>query len=267
MKINILPFFTGMLSIILCTITLNAYAQNSDAGRVISVRGFVTATDDQGNSRTLARGDVLASGDLIETGARSRLNILFTDGSTYSLRDSTSFKIDEYVDAGANNSNSRASFSIFRGALEAVSGWIGKGNASNYRMNTPFATIGLRGTTFQIEIINNPDGTTEVRASTIEGEIVYSSVSTDSGPAPIPPGLIPSEDNTGVTVEIDDATGEVQSVVLTEGESLSHPLRLAITRFAGRLFESEVDEGVDGTDGGDDDCGDDCDPPEGSPTL
>lgn len=265
MKINVTNFFTGILSIILCIISLNSFAQNTEAGKVIAMRGFVTATDSLGNSRTLSRGDTLSSGDLIETGERSRLNILFSDGSTYLLRDRTTFKIDEYVDAGANNVRSKASFSIFRGALEAVSGWIGKGNSENYRMTTPFATIGLRGTTFQIEIINNPDGTTEVRASTLEGEIVYSSVSTDNGPSPIPPGLIPSDDLTGIEVEIDDTTGEVQSIVLTAGSSLRQPLEQALTRFAGQLFDSEIDNNGNGNDGGNDEDEDD-DIEAGSPT-
>jgi len=245
MKTHIQAFFTGALLTLLCIISLSAHAQSTDAGRVISVRGFVTVTDTQGNSRTLARGDTLSSGDLIETGSRSRLNILFTDGSTYVLRSATSFKIDEYVDAGQDNEDSRANFSIFRGALEAVSGWIGKGKSQNYRMNTPYATIGLRGTTFQIEIINNDDGTTEVRASTIEGAIVYSSLNSGSGPKAIPPGLVPSDDLTGVEVEVDDETGEVTSLILTAGQALSHPLTLAISRFAGTLFESQLDDTSD----------------------
>ena len=60
------------------------------------------------------------------------------------MRPNTLVKIDAYSANGDATDNS--AILLIRGALRSVTGWIGKLNAKRYRITTPTATIGIRGT-------------------------------------------------------------------------------------------------------------------------
>lgn len=210
------------LSAFLLLLAANTFAQPEPDGRLLSVRGFVTVTDSTGDVRQLKRGDTIASSDVIETSNRSRAVILFSDGSRYTLRSNTTFKIDRYAFSGTDDQNAQARFSILRGALQAVSGLIGKKNRQNFRLNTPISTIGLRGTTFQVELTRDSSGQLQVNVFTLEGAIIYSTVITGTGQGTsLPESVDASTDNTSLEVDVDDTTGEVQSISVEAGTGLS----------------------------------------------
>ena len=50
--------------------------------------------------------------------------------------------------------STRAFFRLLKGSFRAVSGLIGKGNQDDYRVSTPVATIGIRGTDYFAQIID-----------------------------------------------------------------------------------------------------------------
>lgn len=50
--------------------------------------------------------------------------------------------------------STRAFFRLLRGGFRAVSGLIGKANVNDYRVSTPVATIGIRGTDWALYIVN-----------------------------------------------------------------------------------------------------------------
>lgn len=49
---------------------------------------------------------------------------------------------------------SRAFFKLLRGGFRAVSGLIGKGDSADYRVSTPVATIGIRGTDYTVVLVD-----------------------------------------------------------------------------------------------------------------
>jgi hypothetical protein len=46
---------------------------------------------------------------------------------------------------------------LFKGAARSITGWIGKRNAASYRITTPTATIGIRGTDHETIVIDKID--------------------------------------------------------------------------------------------------------------
>lgn len=58
------------------------------------------------------------------------------------------------VASTATGGNSRAFFRLLRGGFRAVSGLIGKANANEYRVATPVATIGIRGTDYIVVLVD-----------------------------------------------------------------------------------------------------------------
>lgn len=125
--------------------------------------------------RPLSKGDSVFSGELISSGPNSYVNLKFTDGGFQLLRPNSRFQIESYahkaepaaaaapsspttpapvttaplaIQPAAEDGSSRAFFRLLRGGFRAVSGLVGKVDRTEYRIATPVATIGIRGTDF-----------------------------------------------------------------------------------------------------------------------
>lgn len=117
------------------------------AGRVTFVIGDVTAISSNGTKRVLAKGELLNSGERLETG-KGRLQIRFTDGSLLSLQPNTVFGLDNYTYARNKPQDGNLVFNFVRGGMRTISGAIGRVNRANYTVKTPAGTIGIRGTAY-----------------------------------------------------------------------------------------------------------------------
>lgn len=127
--------------------TASGYAVAEQAGRVNFVTGDVKATSTDGSVRSLARGDVINSGDKISTGS-GRLQLRFTDGGFVSLQPNTVFGVDQYLYANKPPEETSLFFSLLQGGMRTITGAIGKVNKQSYKVRTPVATIGIRGTEY-----------------------------------------------------------------------------------------------------------------------
>ncbi len=132
---------TISISIILLLSLAAAAAAAPVAGRVVALQGQVTA-EAAGVKRVLAlRGDVF-EGDVIATAANGRAQIMFRDRTMFTLGPNSRLGITEYLRTAAG----RAEFQLQQGNIRMVSGQIVRNNPDNFRMNTPVACIGVRGT-------------------------------------------------------------------------------------------------------------------------
>ena len=131
---------------LLCVATIHA-ALAAD-GRALVASGAVALERPQAAPVPVAAGTEFERGDLIRTGSDGRVQIRFTDGSIVSLQPGTAFRIDDYrFDA----TGQRGFFFLVRGALRTITGAIGKRDHDDYRMQTPTATVGVRGTEYVAE--------------------------------------------------------------------------------------------------------------------
>lgn len=117
------------------------------AGRVEFTVGAVTAVGVDGRERPLSKGAEINAGDTLQT-ADGRLQARFTDGGYISLQPNTEFKVEDYNFNGKADGSEKGFFSLVKGGLRAITGSIGHTNRQAYRVNTPVATIGIRGTEF-----------------------------------------------------------------------------------------------------------------------
>lgn len=152
-------------------------AEPPPAGHVALVAGHGTALGADGATiRELRKDDPLYSGEVISAAASSYVNMRFNDGAFVLLRPNTRFAIEAYhgpataspaappvvpakPDTTVAPSTARtaaapvpaqAFFRLLKGGLRAVSGLIGKVDHDEYRMSTPVATIGIRGTDYYV---------------------------------------------------------------------------------------------------------------------
>lgn len=82
------------------------------------------------------------------------MEIQLEDGSDLTVMPNSSLVIDEYVYAGAGSPGSLA-ITLSRGAMRMVSGKMAK---PSYSITTPVTTIGVRGTTFTLNVTDQETG-------------------------------------------------------------------------------------------------------------
>lgn len=135
--------------LLLCLLAAPAQAQEV-AARVQFLVGDVTATSPDGQLRILQKGDRVYSGETIRTGEEASAQLIYRDRSRMAVRVNTEFTIREYSYDEGNQSESKSIFSLLSGALRTVTGLIGKANRNNVTIDTPNATIGIRGTDHEV---------------------------------------------------------------------------------------------------------------------
>ena len=129
-------------------------AAEAAAGRVEFAIGGVTAITPSGESRVLSKGVEINSGDTIRT-TDGRVQVRFTDGGYMSLQPNTEFIVENYQFEGKQDGSERGFFRLVEGGLRAITGIVGRNNRPAYRVATPVATIGIRGSEFLAEHRDN----------------------------------------------------------------------------------------------------------------
>lgn len=105
-------------------------------------------------------GDPIYRGDIVATAADGKVGIVFADGTAFDLSSNARMAMTEFVYDPNSTSNSTL-LSLTKGTFTFVAGKIAK--TGDMKIDTPVATMGIRGTTPHVEI--SEDGT--VRFSTL----------------------------------------------------------------------------------------------------
>jgi hypothetical protein len=144
-----------MLSGLVGVLSLTSFSVTAlDYGKVVFKVGDPIATNEQG-SRDIIKGDNLGSGDTIQTQS-GIVQIRFPDKSFMSLKPKTEFVIDSYNYDTDDASSQESKYKLNFGEIRTVSGLIGKTNQKDYSIETPVATIGIRGTKFRVVVLEIP---------------------------------------------------------------------------------------------------------------
>ena len=120
-------------------------------GRVETVSGSANAVRN-GVSVTLNQGDLVFRGDTVSTDRGSSLGITFIDGTTFSLASSARMVLNEMVYNPGGQGNS-ALISLVQGSITFLAGQVAK--TGDMRVDTPVATMGIRGTLVKADIDAN----------------------------------------------------------------------------------------------------------------
>ena len=118
------------------------------AGRVEFSVGTVYALNANGIKHDIAKGDDINKGDTLITEAGSRVQLRFTDGGYISLQPNSEFNVKDYNFNGKPDGTELSIFGLIKGGFRAITGAIGHTKRSAYRVDTPVATIGIRGTEY-----------------------------------------------------------------------------------------------------------------------
>ncbi|HEY0962455.1 MAG TPA: FecR family protein, partial [Pseudomonadales bacterium] len=141
----------GLLSTLVSTLAIPALVlaqspSGESIGIVIAVRGQVEALDASGAVRQLTRGADVFAADTIAVGPEGYAQVRMVDEALISLKSDTSFTISSYEFDGNPATPDSATMSMVRGGFRTISGSIGDADEDTYRIDTPHASIGIRGT-------------------------------------------------------------------------------------------------------------------------
>jgi hypothetical protein len=143
-----------------------------------TLQGTATITHN-GVTSPLTPSTPIYMNDTIQTGARSKADVLFADNTEMTLSDNTKLQVDDYVYDPNLNSNNKATYSLLEGAFVYVSGLIGKKDPDSVRIETQASGIGTRGTKF----ILRTTGTNSFEIDLIEGAVAVDKTVTASTPS------------------------------------------------------------------------------------
>lgn len=122
-------------------------APSDEAGKITFLLGkaFING------SQKAKVGSAIREGDVVETLGNGHVHIRFVDGGLVSVRPDSRLSIEHYRYDPVQPSNSIIKFDLNQGVMRSISGTGAKSARDKFRLNTPIAAIGVRGTDFVVK--------------------------------------------------------------------------------------------------------------------
>jgi hypothetical protein len=136
----------------------NIPAPTSVAGTVTHLSGLLRVKSAAGVNRVLAVKSEVMQGDTLITERDTYARIKFTDDGEAVLRPGTQLAVEAYSYDAVAPAKDNIVLSLLKGGLRAVTGLAGQRNHDVVKINTPTATIGIRGTHFGALFCQNDCG-------------------------------------------------------------------------------------------------------------
>ncbi|OOV88695.1 FecR family protein [Oceanospirillum linum] len=150
--------YLSLILLVCCCFDPVAYAEDDSqpmVGNIIQIQGRVQLFR-SGKIEQLKEHTILQEGDRVITASSGRVGLRMRDNSRILLANTTEFEIKRYrFDPVAGTSD--AQFKLVTGAFRAITGAIGQQSDPQFEVETPVATIGIRGTDFWGGFIFNGD--------------------------------------------------------------------------------------------------------------
>lgn len=165
-----LPYFRSFAALTACLIA-SGWAGASIpeiVGEVTTVIGVASLRQGNADGEPVRRGAPVRAGDRIETAAGGHVHIRFIDGGLVSVRPGSRLLVQEYRKENAA-SHGAIRFQLEQGVVRSVTGDWGEKARDRFRLNTPVAAIGIKGTDFIVKSVGDL-----TQASVITGAIVMS---------------------------------------------------------------------------------------------
>ena len=133
------------LALSLTVFTHFSFAAGGNAvAKVVFVKGIFTANE----TRSLNKNSMIYPNDQLKTGESTLAEIVFTDNTFMTFKANSNYRVTNY---SFDKNSGKGSFGgkLVTGGFRTLTGLIAKKNPQNYMIDTPVATIGVRGTDYQ----------------------------------------------------------------------------------------------------------------------
>ena len=147
-----------LLGLLLICVFQTGYADPplpTPVGRVVWVKGdSFKAIMPNKEERLLQKTSVIYLQDRLVTNDNTKAEIVFTDNTIISFNINTNFLVDNYSFKPKDKKGSvgKSVMRLIEGGFRTITGLIAKNNPSDYTVNSPVATIGVRGTDYTVQL-------------------------------------------------------------------------------------------------------------------
>lgn len=141
------------LVVLALALGLGLAAHAGEAGKFLYVQGDVRVAAADGRERAAVKGKSVAEGETVVTAADGWTQLLMQDEAQISLRPDSAFRIEAYRYSGKEDGSERGFLGLVKGGFRTLTGLIGKTRREAYRIATPTATIGIRGTDHEVVFV------------------------------------------------------------------------------------------------------------------
>jgi hypothetical protein len=141
--------WAGLLALVVVLISSSVRAE----GTVTHLSGQVQVQRIDGRLIASTVGAKVNEGETLVTGKAGYARLEMTDGGEMVLRPESQLKIESYRFEKSNPAFDNSIFRMIQGGLRAITGLVSKrGNRDAYKLITPTATVGIRGTQFDVRL-------------------------------------------------------------------------------------------------------------------
>lgn len=153
-------------------LTPQVWAASPTVGQATLVIGQARIVGLDGTMTPAQVGTPVRVGDKIETQAGGHVYLRFVDGANLSVRPMSRMWIESYSHHPQQPQLGAIKFKLEEGVARSITGAWGEAARDRFRLNTPVAAIGVRGTDFTVR--SDPERTT---ATVYTGAIVFAPLS------------------------------------------------------------------------------------------
>ena len=231
---NLKPSFLAAIFVLLLSLQLSLSATANESATPVGESTLVLGRSElikaDGSVEPVLRGGPIYVGDRISTSSDGHVHVKFKDGALLSVRPNSSLMVEQYDYDPHKPEDSTVKLNLEEGVARTISGDAAKGARENFRLNTPVAAIGVRGTDFAVGA-----SASSTRAMVNEGTIIiapFSETCSATGIGPCASGSLELSRDTLqlASLQSDDLTPRlVRSQSLRAPDLLQRQLQLAST--------------------------------------
>lgn len=199
------------IAFLACLTAGNAWSQALPVARVAVSVGEAKKLSPAGQAEQLLVGSKLMAGDRIRTGADGVAILVFTDEGRISLRADSELLIRHY-EIDPTGVKTRIEIELIKGTVRQISGNASRLQPDRYRLNTPVAVIGVRGTDFLAKTASDA-----VEAFVHEGKIILTPASERCAQNSCAPVAMASSDSNLKYVRL-SSDGQLEQREFRQGE-------------------------------------------------
>lgn len=161
----------AVAAVLWCSAWQAMAANPVDVGQVSLLIGQAWVVRADGTQQPLQRGSAIRVGDRVETAANGHVHMRFIDNAAVSVRPESVLHVQAYQYDAQNPKSNEVRLRVDKGVSRSISGAATDLDKTRFRLNTPIAAIGVRGTDFIVQT-----GPTGVRATVSDGTIIVSAL-------------------------------------------------------------------------------------------
>ena len=145
--------YAGMMAFAaMIAFSAGASADPTPVAQIKTASGAAFVVRD-GNRVAAKPGDMLFEKDVLQTDADGTIGATFTDNTVLSLGPNSEAALSQY-NFDSNNFSGSMLTDMHKGTLTMVSGDIARSSPSAMKVRTPTAILGVRGTSFAVQVGN-----------------------------------------------------------------------------------------------------------------